>query len=102
MSKRGHDATEVGIPRVSSYERTDDETQGRIFSSMSSGFVATVIVSALGAISVRAITTRLGAGAFGIFVLVGSYASLVQTFNEILLEVIKMNDRCSVTPWDFG
>jgi len=77
---------------VSSYERTDDETQGRIFSSMSSGFVATVIVSALGAISVRAITTRLGAGAFGIFVLVGSYASLVQTFTDLGLAQVLQRD----------
>jgi O-antigen/teichoic acid export membrane protein len=77
---------------VSTFEDAPDETQRRIFSSISSGIVATVIVSALGAVSIRAITTRLGAAAFGIFILVQSYVTVIQTFTDLGLAQVLQRD----------
>jgi O-antigen/teichoic acid export membrane protein len=59
---------------------------------MSTGVGATIIVSVLGAISIREMTTHLGAGAFGIFVLVTSYVSLVQTFTDLGLVPVLQTD----------
>lgn len=68
------------------------ESHRRIFSSMSTGIAASLVISALGAISIRAITTRLGASAFGIFVLVQSYVALVQTFTDLGLAQVLQRD----------
>lgn len=64
----------------------------RIFSSMATGVAAMIIVSALGAVSVRVMTTGLGAAAFGIFVLVQSYVTLVQTFTDLGLAQVLVRD----------
>jgi len=77
---------------MSSFEDTTDETYRRIFSSISTGFTATIIVSLLGAVSIRAMTTRLGAAAFGIFVLVQAYVGLVQTFTDLGLSPVLQRD----------
>ncbi len=77
---------------MSNFEDAPDETQRRIFSSISAGVIATVIVSALGAVSIRAITTRLGAAAFGIFILVQSYVTVIQTFTDLGLAQVLQRD----------
>jgi len=77
---------------VSTFEDAADETQRRIFSSISSGIIGTVIVSALGAVSIRAMTTRLGAAGFGIFVLVQSYVMVIQTFTDLGLSQVLQRD----------
>ena len=92
-------------------EGATDETHRRIFSSMSTGFTSTIIVSLLGAVSIRAMTTRLGAAQFGIFVLVTAYVSLAQTFTDLgLAQVLQrdvaqgdqMKGRCWAKQWGFG
>src|SRR5580658_9946914 len=82
----------VGAPTMSFSEDTTDETHRRIFSSMSTGFSSTIIVSVLGAVSIRAMTTRLGASQFGIFVLVTAFVSLVQTFTDLGLAQVLQRD----------
>ena len=77
---------------MSTSEDAADETQRRIFSSISSGIIATVIIAALGAVSIRAITTRLGAAAFGIFILVQSYVTVIQTFTDLGLAQVLQRD----------
>jgi O-antigen/teichoic acid export membrane protein len=84
--------THIGTSTVSSSEDTTDESHRRIFSSMSTGFTSTIIVSVLGAVSIRAMTTRLGAAQFGIFVLVTAYVSLVQTFTDLGLAQVLQRD----------
>lgn len=64
----------------------------RIFSSMATGVGATAVVSVLGAVSVRVMTTDLGAAAFGVFVLVQSYVTLVQTFTDLGLAQVLQRD----------
>lgn len=59
---------------------------------MSTGIISTIVVSVLGAISIRVMTTQLGASAFGIFVLVQSYVSLVQTFTDLGLAQVLQRD----------
>jgi len=54
--------------------------------------MATVVVSVLGAASIRVITTRLGAAAFGVFVLVQSYVSIIQTFTDLGLAQVLQRD----------
>ncbi len=73
-------------------EDATDEAHRRIFSSMSTGFTSTIIVSLLGAVSIRAMTTRLGAAQFGIFVLVTAYVSLAQTFTDLGLAQVLQRD----------
>ena len=77
---------------MSSFEDTTDETTRRIFSSLSTGLTATLIVSLLGAVSIRAMTTRLGASAFGIFILVQAFVGLVQTFTDLGLSPVLQRD----------
>lgn len=77
---------------MSTFEDAADETQRRIFSSISSGIFGTVIVAILGAVSIRAMTTRLGAAAFGIFVLVQSYVMVIQTFTDLGLSQVLQRD----------
>jgi O-antigen/teichoic acid export membrane protein len=77
---------------VSFFEDETAETHRRIFSSLTTGVGATFIVSLLGAVSIRAMTTRLGATAFGVFVLVQAYVSLVQTFTDLGLSQVLQRD----------
>jgi O-antigen/teichoic acid export membrane protein len=77
---------------LSSADDETDKTHRRILSSLSTGFTATIIVSVLGAVSIRFMTTRLGATAFGVFVLVQAYVSLVQTFTDLGLAQVLQRD----------
>jgi O-antigen/teichoic acid export membrane protein len=82
----------IGTSRVSPIEGAGDGTHRKIFISLSTGISGTVLVSILGAVAIRAMTTRLGAEAFGIFVLVQAFVSLVQTFTDLGLAQVLQRD----------
>ncbi len=71
---------------------TTESGHRRILNSITTGVGVTVLVSILGAISVRAITTHLGAEAFGIFVLVQAFASLTWNITDLGLSQVLQRD----------
>jgi O-antigen/teichoic acid export membrane protein len=73
---------------------TGDTVDGhrRILNSISTGLGVTIFVSLLGAVAVRAMTTHLGASAFGVFVLIQAFVSISWNITDLGLSQVLQRD----------
>ena len=63
--------------------RSSGHSQRRFYSSIVSGFSSVIGVSLLGAVAVRVITVQMGAAAYGTFILVVTFMTLVQNSSSL-------------------
>jgi O-antigen/teichoic acid export membrane protein len=77
---------------MSESESATDGTPQRILNSITAGIGSMLLLSVLGAFSVRLITTHLGASAFGILVLVQAFVSLSWSVSDLGLSQVLQRD----------
>ena len=63
-------------------------SQRRFYSSIVSGFSSVIAVSLLGAVAIRIITVQLGAAAYGTFILVVTFMTLIQNSSSLGLSQV--------------
>jgi O-antigen/teichoic acid export membrane protein len=77
---------------MTSFEAATDGAPRRILNSIAVGIGSTLVVSIIGAFSVRLITTHLGASDFGILILAQAFVALVWNVSDLGLSQVLQRD----------
>jgi O-antigen/teichoic acid export membrane protein len=77
---------------MTSFDAATDGAPRRILNSIAVGIGSTLVVSIIGAFSVRLITTHLGASDFGILVLAQAFVALVWNVSDLGLSQVLQRD----------